>query len=57
METGLVDGVVGLDGVIVIVASRSEKGASVYPRIGDGVIEDLENRVGFIGTSHIQIPR
>lgn len=60
METRLVGSVVRLDRVIIIVASRAQKGSPMDPGIGNGVIKDLQNGVclvGVEGTSSIQVAR
>lgn len=55
MEAGLVGGEVGFDRVVVVVAGGEEEGAAVYSRIGDGVVEYLENGVGFVGASRVRV--
>lgn len=41
--------VVRVDGVVVIIASRTQEGSPVDAGIGNGVIEDLQNGVGLVG--------
>lgn len=63
LETGLIlidSHVVGFDWIIIIVPSGPEEGTSMNPRIGDGVIEDLENGVGIVGVkraSEVEVAR
>lgn len=40
-----VGGVIGIDRVIVVVAGGTQYGTTVNPRICDGVVQDLEDRI------------
>lgn len=36
---------VRLNRVIVVITTREQEGTSVYPKCGDGVVENTENRI------------
>lgn len=48
METWAVRHVVGLNWVVIVVASGAEEGAAVDAESGDGVVKDSENGVSLV---------
>lgn len=48
METRPVTGVIGIDGVVVIISSRTEEGASMDSGVGYGVVKDLKDGVRLV---------
>lgn len=46
----MISGVLRLNRVIIIIASRAEEGASVDPESCNGVIQDLEDGIRLCGS-------